>query len=355
MPTNLHASIRYEVLDRELQRESEENTETRLRTLCSDAIILEDVKYEAVEVSLRTFRSDIAHIKRIAEDNNVEVKCRYGKNGYYYYYSRGDFSIYKKEFSDSEIGQLKCAMQLLSRFKGLPEYDNIAGLANKLEKKYGLKGEDNVYVEYEHIESTGEEIMSDICNYIINNKPIRITYTPYGKTEKTWIIHPYLLKEYNNRWFLFGFNETEDEISNIPLDRIRVDYEPVPNAFIPNTFVDFNTYFDDIVGVTRNNGDPVEITMQASEKRYPYIDSKPLHSSQRLVDADSRTFTIRVIPNKELDALILSFGADLEVIEPSWYRDKIKSKIEEAKRLYKGGQDNCTPAIDLCIGNQVKD
>lgn len=354
MPTNLHASIRYEVLDRELQRESEENTERRLRTLCSDAIIIEDAKYEAAEVSLRTFRSDIAHIKRIAEDNNVEVKCRNGKNGYYYYYSRGDFSIFKKEFSDSEIGQLKCAMQLLSRFKGLPEYDNIAGLASKLEKKYGLKGEGNIYVEYEHIESTGEEIMSDICNYIINKKPIRITYAPYGKAERTWIIHPYLLKEYNNRWFLYGFNETEDRISNMPLDRIRVDYEPVPNAYIPNTFVDFSTYFDNIVGVTLNHGDPVVITLRASESRYPYIDSKPIHSSQRLIDADSRTFTIRVIPNKELDALILSFGADLEVIKPIWYRDKIKHKIEDAQKKYDGGQDNCTPSADICNEKQVK-
>ena len=354
MPINLHASIRYEVLDRELQRESEENTEKHLRTICSDAIALEDIKYEATEVSLRTFRKDIAHIKRIAEDYNVEVLCKLGRKGYYYYYSRGDFSIFKKELSDSEVGQLKCAMQLLSRFKGLPEYDSIEDIASKLEKKYGITTGDDVYVEYEHVESTGEENMADICDCIINKQPIKITYMPYGKPEKVWTIHPYLLKEYNNRWFLFGYNEDEQKISNVPLDRIRADYEKVPNAFIPNTFVDFSTFFDNVVGVTVKEQEPTTITFRASDARYPYIESKPIHSSQQLVDASRGVFTINVIPNRELDSLILSYVCDLEVVSPDWYRDRIKQKIADANSLYFGRQDDCTPGIDLCSVNPSK-
>lgn len=352
MPTNLHASIRYEVLDRELQRESEENTEKHLRTICSDAIALEDIKYEATEVSLRTFRTDIAHIKRIAEDYNVEVLCKLGRKGYYYYYSRGDFSIFKKELSDSEVGQLKCAMQLLSRFKGLPEYDNIEDIASKLEKKYGITTGDDVYVEYEHVDSTGEEIMADICNCIINKQPLKITYMPYGKPEKKYVIHPYLLKEYNNRWFLFGYNEDDNRIVNAPLDRIRADYEYAPNTFIPNTFIDFGTYFNNVVGVTVNEGSPIPITLRASEKRYPYIESKPIHHSQQLINSAERIFTINVIPNKELDSLILSFGKDLEVLEPDWYRNSIRDYISDSNKLYNGGQDNCTPSVDFCIEKQ---
>ena len=348
MATTKHASIRYEVLDRCLQKQSEENTQQKLRELCCEAIAELDSKYETAEISLRTFRSDIAYIKSLAEKQDVNVETRLGRKGYYYYYSRSDFSIYKNELSDSEVGQLKCAMQLLSRFKGLPEYDSIADLGAKLEHKYGIVSGGQTYVEYEHVESTGEEMMADICDCIIKQQPIRITYMPYGKPEKIWVIHPYLLKEFNNRWFLFGYNETEGKISNAPLDRIRADYEHVPNTYIPNTFRDFSTFFKDVVGVTVKDYEPSVITLKASEARYPYIESKPIHGSQRLTDAVERIFTIKVIPNKELDSLILSFGCDLEVVSPEWYRERIKKKIAEVNDIYFGRQNNCTPDVHLC-------
>lgn len=343
MAMTKHASIRYEILDRCLQKRSEDNTQQRLRNLCCNAIARQDSKYEAAEISLRTFRSDIAYIKNIAGKQNVEVISRLGSEGYYYYYSRPDFSIYKNELSDSEVGQLKCAMQLLSRFKGLPEYDSIANLGAKLEQKYGLASGGQTYVEYEHVESTGEEMMAEMCDCIIKQQPIKITYMPYGKPKKEWVLHPYFLKEYNNRWFLFGYNETEGKISNTPLDRISPDYERLSRPFIPNRFIDFSTFFDNVVGVTVKGCETSVITLRASEARYPYIESKPLHASQMLKDARERIFTINVIPNRELDSLILSFGDDLEVISPDWYRDHIKQKVADVNKLYFGVQNNCIP------------
>ena len=342
MATNKHASIRYQVLDECLRKKSEVNTQKNLRGFCCTAIAEQDPKYESAEVSLRTFRNDIAYIKGLAEKHNVEVISQLGSEGYYYYYSSPDFSIYKNELTDSEVGQLKCAMQLLSRFKGLPEYDSIANLGAKLEQKYGLVSGGQTYVEYEHVESTGEEMMAELCDCIIKQQPIKITYMPYGKPEKVWILHPYLLKEYNNRWFLFGYNETEGKISNVSLDRICPEYECLPKAFIPNSFQDFSTFFDNVVGVTVNDDDPTEITLRASEARYPYIESKPIHASQKLKDASERIFSIKVIPNRELDSLILSFGRDLEVIFPDWYRNHIKQIVADTNSLYFGEQNDCT-------------
>lgn len=352
MATNKHASIRYEVLDQCLRKQSEEYTQKKLRELCCEAVADSDLDYESATISLRTFRSDIAHLKSIAGKHDVTIESRLGSKGYYYFYSRSDFSIFMNELSDSEVGQLKCAMQLLSRFRGLPEYDAIADLGVKLEDKYGIASGGQTYVEYEHVDSTGEEMMADICSCIIKKQPIRITYMPYGKPEREWVMHPYILKEYNNRWFLFGYNETEGRISNAPLDRIRADYEPVPNTFIPNTFLDFSTYFDDVVGVTVRNETPSIIQFKANEERAPYIESKPLHPSQKIEDANNRVFSIRVIPNKELDALFLSYGQDLEVLSPDWYRERIKQIVADAYNNYSSGQEHCTPSADLC-GDKV--
>ncbi len=100
MATNKHASIRYQVLDECLRKKSEVNTQKNLRDYCCSAIAEQDPKYESAEVSLRTFRSDIAYLKSLAEKHNVEVVSQLGSEGYYYFYSRPDFSIYKNELSD---------------------------------------------------------------------------------------------------------------------------------------------------------------------------------------------------------------------------------------------------------------
>ena len=92
--------------------------------------------------------------------------------------------------------------------------------------------------------------------------------------------------------------------------------------------------------------------MKATGKRFPYIETKKLHASQKYEDFNDKTISISVIPNKELDALILSFGADLEIISPEWYRDHIKAKACSLYQVYFGGQEDCTPEPNLCDVNQ---
>lgn len=342
MATNNHAAIRYETLDHYLQKDSVTNTCEYLRRKCSDAVSEYDPDYGYAEVSVRTFRKDIKYLKerienmKLGDDVSIVIKVGedHGEKHYYYTYSKPGFSIYMNELSNEEVGQLEGAMKLLAKFKGMPEYDKIAELGNKLRKRYKIETSSDAYIEYEHVDSTGEESLSDICNCIITKRPIRLTYTPFGKEEQEWLIHPYFLKEYNNRWFLFGYNETLGKISNVALDRIRADFEPSNQPFIPNTFVDFNTFFKKVVGVTVRDAPVEHIEFKASKKRFPYIESKKLHPSQETIDAEQGTFYIDVIPNRELDALVLSFTGDLEVISPEYYKEHIYSIIKTSLEQY---------------------
>jgi len=58
--------------------------------------------------------------------------------------------------------------------------------------------------------------------------------------------------------------------------------------------------------------------------------TKPLHGSQKKISNDSNgfRFSIEVIPNHELEKLILSFGEGLKVLEPQFFRDKIKERLQ---------------------------
>lgn len=142
------------------------------------------------------------------------------------------------------------------------------------------------------------------------------------------------MKEFNNRWFLFGWCEDLGLITNLALDRID-SFEAANSEFRENADIDFEEFFDDVVGVTIPDSPVESVELKFSPSRFPYIKSKPIHMTQRYPDPENGVVEIRVKVNKELETLILSYGNDVEVLSPQSLRDSIASRLESASQLYK--------------------
>ena len=83
----------------------------------------------------------------------------------------------------------------------------------------------------------------------VNHTPLIIFYKTYKGKELTSTLHPYHVKQYNNRCFLFGYEDESGKIANKALDRIQhISLANVP--FKVNTSIDFAHFFDDVVGVS---------------------------------------------------------------------------------------------------------
>ena len=125
-------------------------------------------------------------------------------------------------------------------------------------------------------------------------------YAPFNKPPYAVLIHPYYLKQYNNRWYILGFSTEFKNISVFPLDRIQ-EVTPVKAEFIPDTIIENpDDYFYDVIGVTIPKEGKIEkLVLRFSEHRYPYIKAKPIHPTQQNNDVE-RTITLKLIPNKEL-------------------------------------------------------
>jgi predicted DNA-binding transcriptional regulator YafY len=136
------------------------------------------------------------------------------------------------------------------------------------------------------------------------------------------LVHPWFLKQYNNRWFLFGYNEGYNAITNLPLDRI-LSFTEAGVTFRKNEATDFDEYFDDVVGVTVRKDVPAEkVLIRLNAEVWPYVESKPFHGSQRILDKSDTYVTIQltVQVNHELMALLFSQMDAIEVIEPASLR-----------------------------------
>jgi predicted DNA-binding transcriptional regulator YafY len=335
MATNKHAIIRYQTLDKCFRNTGRKYFIEDLMKACSDAI----EKYTGIEanISRRQIFGDITFLKE-NEGYLIELddRCKDGKR-VYYRYKDVNFSILNQPMNVKEEQQLREAILTLSRFKGMPQFDWVEELAMKLETKLNLKDVTSKVIEFdENKYLVGKNFISDLYDTILSKQVLNISYKSFKVEEAIEIIfHPYYLKQYNNRWFVFGRNHTYNSIQNLSLDRI-ISIEAVQIEYIENDLVDFEEYFEDIIGVSIENEPVQTVVLKVEKSLLPYIQTKPLHESQFIKPFNDNygLVVIKVIPNYELESLILSFGERVEVMEPEVLREKLKDRIKKLKTIY---------------------
>ncbi len=256
----------------------------------------------------------------------------------YYRYSDKSFSIKNQGINQSEAEQLKETLSILSRFKGLPQFEWVEEMQIRLEDTFKLKSDTQTAVGFEQNPYLkGLTHFTDLFNAIQNQLPLAIKYQGY-KQEKAsdFVIHPWHLKQYNNRWFLFGLNEEYQSLSILAIDRIIFIRES-REKFIPNLDIDFEEYFDNVVGVSVRPDAPIEkLVISISNETWPYIESKPLHGSQKIKSKSDSQVVIElyVQVNHELIALLFSYMSGIEIIEPESLRERFESIAEIIYKKY---------------------
>lgn len=347
MPVNKNAMLRYQVLDRCF---SDFTRKYEINDLLEQ---VNDVLYDlyGTEVALRQIRDDIKYMRdRVTYNAPIKAYPYDGKKCYYRYEDR-NFSIFKNELSVKEVNELRSTIEMLGKYRGIAGNAWLEEVISNLEYRFGVKSNnDNIVAFDQNSQLKGLEFLSELIDSAVNHTPLNIIYKTYSGKEKTLIVHPYHLKQYNNRWFLFGLqesNSSENYITNMALDRIVSFSRPSNIAFIPNNDIDFATRFKDVVGVTIPEEHPEveEVLLKFDPMRFPYIVSKPIHTSQRIVNEEEHILSVNVRPNKELEAQIFSFGNQVEVLKPEWLRLQIAEKIAETYKKYFPVQKECTDIV----------
>lgn len=328
MATNKHAIIRYQALDKCFSNFGRHFYIDDLISACENAIY----EYSGVKdgVKRRQIYADIAFMES-TEGFSIPLE-RY-KDGHqtYYRYSDKNFSINRQPLSPSEAGQLKDTILMLNRFKGLPQFDWMDEILARLEDTFKLKSSSISVVGFEQNPYLkGLEHFTDLFNSIINKQVLEIKFKPFTKETRSYIVHPYYLKQYNNRWFLLGYYELLDRIVNMPLDRIE-SFSIKHHEYIENKNFDFEEYFDDVVGVTIPNGGKVEkILLKVDRARYCYIETKPFHPTQKVKERNDKEVVIELslIPNYEFETLLLGFADSIEIMAPESLKNRIKDRAK---------------------------
>lgn len=330
MPVNKNATIRYHALDQCFSNFGRTYFIDDLIEACNNALyeyagIEDGVKRRQIFDDIKFMESEQGWsipLERIKEEKRV-----------YYRYSDTKFSIKNQPISEIEAVHIKEALTIFERFKGMPQFEWMEELMVRLNTAFNLEKSTSSIVGFEsNPYLKGLHFFSDLFNVILYKKSIEVSYQSFNQAVPGNItISPYYLKQYNNRWFLFGRNHKFEGITNLALDRI-VSFKEIRIPYIDNDLIDFDEYFEDIIGVTFDKSSELtKIILEVSKDRWAYIDSKPLHGSQKIIfkNPEYTRLELNMMINKELISLLFSFGADIKVIEPI----ELSNSIQERAKL----------------------
>lgn len=338
MPANKYALLRYRVIDRCLRDKGRPYpSREALREACEEALY----GAGASVISLSTIDKDIWAMKNEGE-LGYHAPIEFSRSERGYYYSDPHYSINEVSLAEDDLEAIRFAAAILDQFRSVPilqQYENaIEKIINRI--KISPNPQDDQldrYIQFERSTvSRGNEHLGPLLEAIRHHKTIRIRYQKFSDDHiKEYELQPYLLKEYDNRWYLIGKEVNQNKFRTYGLERIQ-EMALAERSFKPDPEFSANRFFQHSIGITEIAESPVKIELRFQPTAGKYILSQPIHASQHLVREDNASVVIglHVLLTQELFNLILQFGDQVEVLKPARLRTMIKERLMRALERY---------------------
>lgn len=314
-------------------RRLDELLRTRKSTLQELAEACQQVCDTRIPPSERTIWADL---KFLREHENAPIP----KRAKYFYYTDKSFSIFKNPLNTQDLTTLQRVVEMLKALGNLPQLQDLDDIIFRIEFQQSIEREaDKPIIAFERLDSVkGFEHVRALHGAIVRHQVLKLAYKTYhAEEEYEFIFHPHFLKEYNHRWFVLGLDANSNKVRTCSLDRI-VRFGEIPSAKYKPAEMDFEALFKQRIGVSWLPNEKVEtVRLQLNRERAPYLQTKPLHPSQKIVDMDEqgrKIFELNLVVNFELVAKILEFGCDAEVIEPATLRLLVKDVFTKGYNNY---------------------
>lgn len=335
MAVNKLALIRYKTIDDCLRNRLRKWTLEDLIEKVSDVIY--DLEGIATGVSRRTIQADIQVMRSDKLGYNAPIMVIDKK---YYCYEDKTYSITNAPINDADVEKMKEIVGVLKQFNTFNYFDEMSDMIAKLENNlYKSSNPKENYLQFESNKLLkGLQFINPLYQAIRNKRALEIEYKSFKAHQSARSVYfPYLLKEYRNRWFVICKPRKSSPLITLALDRI-IDFKELPDEpFVEYTGTDFETYYSDLLGVTKSEKDRAhKIVLEIDKFNAPYVLTKPIHPSQTVIkeNENSIIISIQVVPNFELEREILGFGECMKVLGPRFLASRIKKRLEKCVERY---------------------
>lgn len=327
MPHIKNALIRYRIIDKCIKNKYNPFPSKRdLREACEESLF---GSIDGGHICDSTIEKDIFAMRM-----EMDAPIKYSKLNKGYFYENTDFSINDIPLTEDDIESISFAAKTLMQFRDVALFKQFGSAIDKIVDRISVSQEDtDQYIQFESSSSEGgSEFLPSLLEAIKQKKLVTFDYASFISGElKPRKVIPLLLKQYSNRWYLISFDESKSDYITYALDRMEELEVTLESASTP---LDFNSdnYFKHAIGISSKNTKPDVVKLKTTLVAAKYLDSLPLHHSQKVTEMneDNFVFSLTVNVSEELIRAILSYGGEIQVLEPKALRDEV---IKRAKKM----------------------
>jgi len=283
--------------------------------------------YPGEGISIRTLREDI----KVFKSENKGFSAPLANNIRILKYTDPNFSIAQKPLLEYEQYLIDAAQQLLGRYENHPKYNKLAEALIKFKDGEDEETDISKILFYDQNEEyKGIKHLKPLYLSIQKKQVLQITFNGFkDDISSTFEFHPHVLKQYNRRWFVYGFNKSKEiKQWSIPLDERLIGFSLLEAVNYIETETDWDTFFRTMVGVTRPTNSKIErVVLKFHNGRGNYFKTKPFQPDyEEFFEEDKKDQVwFESIINKELVQQLLSYGHDVQILEP----DNLKREMKE--------------------------
>jgi predicted DNA-binding transcriptional regulator YafY len=345
MPITRSAFQRYRLIDEVISRYPRQYSKQRLFELCQETC------------GIRSVSSLEKDIQRLREDHDAPIAYDKRANGYYY--TNPQFRLLKLMLTPDDMEALDYAREVLAATQGASVADELTSALQKVRQSLDIirevkpgadpdgAGRRVVYVE-EKILGGNRHYVPVLIRAVNQNRQIEFRYQKHQDgsgqlTEKPDFqplrtLHPILLREVWDSWYVIGFDEKTGRERTFALDRmsdLAITHDPcnVPEAVVENV----SHLFEHIYGITDSSGPVEDIVLQFSPLFGRYVKAKPIHQTQEIISDTNAACIVRLrlAPNRDLLMHLRSYGEHLRVLQPASLAAEMKASLEKTLAGYR--------------------
>ena len=343
MPANKYALLRYRIIDRCLTNPGRPfPTKEDLRQACEEALYGSDGEH----ISISTVEKDLWAMRNEA-DLGYYAPIEYHRDERGYHYTEEGYSINDVQLNDDDLDAIRFATNTLIQFRDLPifqQFDQALGkIADRLTVSPNLETDGmDKFIQFESTpHASGSQHLGPLLQAIRSRSEVKLGYAKFQDSNEpsTYNLHPYLLKEYRNRWYLLGWDCDKQRIRTFGCDRIESMEILDDRRFQMQPSFDPNDYFAHALGITvLGDGKPERIEFKCDALLSKYLQTQPLHHSQRIrEEGETHIVRLEVMPTFELLQWLQAHASEITVLQPLHIQDAVILKLESALTRQKNG------------------
>ncbi|WP_266363177.1 helix-turn-helix transcriptional regulator [Tellurirhabdus rosea] len=338
MPLTRSAFQRYRIIDEVISRYPRRYSKQALFELLQD------------RCGIRSLSSLEKDIQRLREDHDAPIAYCKRSNGYYY--TDPQFRLLRLMLTPDDMEALDYAREVLAATQGASFADELTNALQKVRQSLDIirevKPEDGaalspgrkvVYVE-EKVLGGNRHYVPLLIRAINQNRQVQFQYQKHEGGEpdpKLRRLHPILLREVWESWYVIGYDEATGRERTYALDRMTgLQILDEPCAVPPSVLTYVSELFEHIYGITDSSGPVEDIMLSFTPLFGRYVKAKPIHQTQEVVRDDETECVIRLrlAPNRDLLMHLRSYGEAVRVLEPESLVQEVKESLERAAGRY---------------------